>query len=593
MCKRRIATVLSISMLNVYFVITIVLLIELASLDVLGHLLQQTESEGERKEIIHWHRVVINGDSRQEHITYYDPVDGYQPDNRPYDEDGDGEQDIGHVVEVDETPTCWTLGYSREHGDWLLNTPECKKERGEITATTTLPVSVPTNEPTTPDTDEANYDTSSISQTTPDSRPRVPIPFVSAIPGQVSISELMLYTRGGLHSLPQWVELYNNSKVNAVSLEAFTVEIESLNAENQYAYKTAKLPNIVIYPDETTLLVTNGARNSSVSTFTYFQPESENDSRRRSRFSAADHQHRNKVIGQVGFSLTLKSPSSDVIDKVGNLDGMKDTEDMPAWDIPPTRTEKNRRTSLLRRYDEACLPLDGTLRENWTLASEIKDRRGNLILSGVSYFGQASDIGNPGKMDKKLQTSIEPEIEPEMDASGPVCQMPIKLKDIQIRKLTYEKDLKAIVGTVRSRGLQFVDLDLWHIDLHDAEGNLKFTLKLQRMRNIKSIDGFPGFKFRQRRGKYKDTTFVLTSSYQIFKNYRYGDHTADFVVWFKFDNKKGGGYDFTDTLRFRCPDSNPETLLQYPIPPDTAVAGAPLLQKGTMTTSWGSIKMRK
>ena len=43
---------------------------------------------------------------------------------------------------------------------------------------------------------------------------------------QLSFSELMFTTRGGLHSLPQWIELYNPSYTAVVNLEEWHLEVE-------------------------------------------------------------------------------------------------------------------------------------------------------------------------------------------------------------------------------------------------------------------------------------------------------------------------------------------------------------------------------
>ena len=200
---------------------------------------------------------------------------------------------------------------------------------------------------------------------------------------QISFSELMFTSSGGLHLLPQWIELYNDSETETVNLEQWHLEIEAREDDGKHRYVVIRLGDLIIPPNQTALIVTGNGRNS--------------------KNISADHiynllwhhrdifiAHKNNVLGQTGFSLKLSNPDGGVSDVAGNLDGDAETEDEPAWELPAGRTTDGARTSLMRRYYHVTgIPLDGRASENWVPAS-------NLPLAVMTYWGRETDIGNPG-----------------------------------------------------------------------------------------------------------------------------------------------------------------------------------------------------
>ena len=209
---------------------------------------------------------------------------------------------------------------------------------------------------------------------------------VSFIQGQVSFSELMFVSKGGLHSLAQWMELYNNSKTNKVNLKGLQLTIEARDANGKHRQGVVTLEDLSIPPNQTALIVTWNAQRKSEGipenrVYNFFNHHS---------IEFEQNQHRNMVLGQVGFSLKLRYPDGIVIDVIGNLDGDPTTADEPAWEIPSGTTENGARASILRRYDmDTRTPLDGTALDNWVSTS-------NFPLLITRYWGSITDIGNPG-----------------------------------------------------------------------------------------------------------------------------------------------------------------------------------------------------
>ena len=206
------------------------------------------------------------------------------------------------------------------------------------------------------------------------------------IESYISFSELMYDSRGGVHSMAQWMELYNHSGTEEVNLRGWQLEIEArdLNGKHRHAYIV--LQNFRIPPQKTALIVTWNARHNADIinedlVYNFF-------SQHFAEFE--QNQHRNMIIGLSGFSLKLRNREGILVDIVGNLDGDHSTEDEPAWEMPAGKTTGNKRTSIMRRYEkETLLPLVGTELNSWR-------RSADFPLSVSTYWGTVNDIGNPG-----------------------------------------------------------------------------------------------------------------------------------------------------------------------------------------------------
>ena len=206
--------------------------------------------------------------------------------------------------------------------------------------------------------------------------------------GRVSISELMFAKKAGRRTVPQWIELYNNSMTEAVKLEGWQLEVEYLNAENarRHRFDSVSLTPLTVLPNQTVLLVTwrgetSGHFPESRVYNLYFEHPAAFNQRER----------RHDVLNPLGFSVRLLDASGRLVDNVGNLDGVARTQDAPAWEVPSSVTPDGMRVSLIRRYEDSA-PLPGTEVGSWRSASDVK-------LAVSTYYGWESDLGTPGYRD--------------------------------------------------------------------------------------------------------------------------------------------------------------------------------------------------
>ena len=203
--------------------------------------------------------------------------------------------------------------------------------------------------------------------------------------GRVSISELMFATKAGRRTVPQWIELYNNSTTEAVKLAGWRLEIEYLNGENarRHRFNAVTLTPLTVLPNQTVLLATWRAETSGhfpegkVYNLYFEHPNAFNQRERR-----------NDVLNAAGFSVRLLDASGTLVDIAGNLDGVARTKDVPAWEVPSGTTAEGARVSLIRKYEDSA-PLPGTDADSWKSAANVK-------LAVSTYYGWETDIGTPG-----------------------------------------------------------------------------------------------------------------------------------------------------------------------------------------------------
>ena len=200
-----------------------------------------------------------------------------------------------------------------------------------------------------------------------------------------TFSEIMFTARGRIHSLPQWIEVYNPSHTETVDLDGWHLEIEARHAGTN-RHDMITFQPLAILPNQTVLLVTSFGRNSGG--FTDDQVYNLYEFHEK---TFAQHQQWNTILSAEGFNLKLTDPAGTVMDQVGNLDGMSDTDDAPTWTLPRGETDTRTRTSILRRY-QAGEALDGTAQTSWHRAAEVP-------LTAHTYYGWRTDIGTPGVTD--------------------------------------------------------------------------------------------------------------------------------------------------------------------------------------------------
>ena len=202
--------------------------------------------------------------------------------------------------------------------------------------------------------------------------------------GRVTFSELMFTTNGGLFSLPQWIELYNNTPFAAlpINLKGWKLVVETREPDGRHRHSVIELEALEIAPTSTVLLVTRSRRHSEELSADQIYHLSRHHSGT-PRLGLRE----NAVLSTEGFALKLITPNGILVDGVGTLDGERGRDD-PMWELPSGWTEDGARTSLIRRYIDD-VGLSGTESRSWVRAAD-------LALSVNTYYGAASDLGTPG-----------------------------------------------------------------------------------------------------------------------------------------------------------------------------------------------------
>ena len=214
--------------------------------------------------------------------------------------------------------------------------------------------------------------------------------------GDITISEIM-YDPGPKNNGLQWIELYNSSMTQAVSLKGWELEIRNLDdPERQYVNGRFAFKEAVILPNATLLLVPKRAGTNVAINRIY-------DLYRNHRWELA-LVLASRLLNPNGFHLTLTDradPGRDgddiVVDAVGNLKGEGRLR-TKAWDLPAVNPE--RRRSIVRLYgglfkplkgprDGKPKPADGGMKpEGWRLFPK------NAL--SWTYYGTRGDLASPG-----------------------------------------------------------------------------------------------------------------------------------------------------------------------------------------------------
>ena len=212
----------------------------------------------------------------------------------------------------------------------------------------------------------------------------------TATKGSVTLSEIMLDSAGG--TLPQWIELYNNSKTEVLNLNRWQLEIQNVDSEDLVGRPivTLTLGEKVIQPNQTLLIVAGPARASSGS---YLPADRVYDLLALHEKNLRIKSARDTFLSTEGFYLKLTDRNGELVDEVGNTDGDRRSDDAPAWAVPLSGAEGSR-SSLIRRYtDGTSAAAPGRKRSSWVLAARVKKVASS---SDALYWGDADDIGTPG-----------------------------------------------------------------------------------------------------------------------------------------------------------------------------------------------------
>ncbi len=201
----------------------------------------------------------------------------------------------------------------------------------------------------------------------------------------VSISEIM-FTTGKSGNLPQWLELYNGSKTDVISLQGWRLQIEGHDPDStpSQGFITIIIQGMQILPNQTVLIVTKGARNSGHFPEPRVYNLKKQDPHKLEQIGTATQ----LIKENGGFAVVLRDAQGNQVDIVGNLDGDNGTRDEPKWKLPNCITQTGNRISIIRQYEEGA-PLTGTHKSSWFRAVDIRRRI-------ITYWGHLRDVGNPG-----------------------------------------------------------------------------------------------------------------------------------------------------------------------------------------------------
>ena len=209
----------------------------------------------------------------------------------------------------------------------------------------------------------------------------------------VVISEIM-FGRGGTSNRPnpQWIELFNPSKTQAVKLLNWRLEVqnitidpeENLNVDSNY---TLILPDKLIQPNQTLLIVSASAREATRDRFPADRIINV-WSTRKLRETVEMTSARDAIMSSVAFYLKLSDPDKVLVDHVGNISRPRDE---PRWELPGGNLDEGGRASMIRRKGTFG---DGTEADSWISAATVES--GEKVSINEVYYGDSSDLGTPG-----------------------------------------------------------------------------------------------------------------------------------------------------------------------------------------------------
>ena len=253
--------------------------------------------------------------------------------------------------------------------------------------------------------------------------------------GSIYISEIM-FAGGG--TLPQWIEISNGSRTEDVNLSGWTITVNNAAADADVsigASATFTIPDeTMIYMSgqddtpSTVLVVTEKGRTSMTGLKASGQLiilDEAGSSTEVDLINAGVLTGKYTLLSDMAFEIILAPPipektnvaalaatatatekanakaadakaakeRANATDTVGNLGA----DNTAAWALP--MNEEGGRSSIIRRHVQVTRgpaePEDGTMMENWILASDTSFAQVTHIRAS-SYYGAANDVGTPG-----------------------------------------------------------------------------------------------------------------------------------------------------------------------------------------------------
>ena len=206
--------------------------------------------------------------------------------------------------------------------------------------------------------------------------------------GQVSISEIM-YGSEIRFSPKQWIEI-SNTGTEPINLTGWTLTIQNVDSDDLLGPVTATInfrdatfedaPRI--WPNDFLLIVTSATDDNSGGLI----EDQVYDLRWREDLGISFN---TTWLSVEGFRITITDKDGNLVDEVGNYDGVTTLWDLP-YSFNRGRTREGNRTSLIRCYVEG-VALDGSQEDGWASAVDA-----NLTAEQLTYYGDENDISSPG-----------------------------------------------------------------------------------------------------------------------------------------------------------------------------------------------------
>ncbi len=213
---------------------------------------------------------------------------------------------------------------------------------------------------------------------------------------KVIFSEFMFESEGGEDSLPQWIEVYNNSN-SAVNLRGWKLQWKQLKPSTMDVTATFQ-DDFIIPSQQCRVIVSDLGRHSGggnlsddsvyllatlLASLVSEDEEAASEDEESAPAAQAGIQNHSRLIAQGGFSLKLLNVNGVLIDQIGTLNENKQT-----WQLHDSLIE-GVRSSLIRRFDGG-VPRSGIARRGWRRAVDAA-----RLTRGI-YYGHSTDLGTPG-----------------------------------------------------------------------------------------------------------------------------------------------------------------------------------------------------
>ena len=248
------------------------------------------------------------------------------------------------------------------------------------------------------------------------------------VAGQIYISEIM-FAGGG--RLPQWIEIANGSRTEEINLSGWTITVDnaaadadvSVGATAEFTIPKGTMISMSGQDDtpSTILVVTEKGRNNLDGPLASGQVINLSEDNEVELILAGVVTGKYTLLSGMAFMVTLAPPEPDPTKppagetknakatrsaaekkakakriKASDMAGNLGADGAATWALPMA---EDGRSSIIRGHIQVTRgpsgPEDGTMMENWVLASDTSFAQVTHIRAS-SYYGAANDVGTPG-----------------------------------------------------------------------------------------------------------------------------------------------------------------------------------------------------